>query len=47
MRVDTFIDHAPQIALDQRRRLLPAHVVEARHAQRPQFQHVAKALGGD
>ena len=45
--VDALVHHAAQIALDQRRRLLPGHVVEARHAQRADFQHVAEAVGGD
>jgi hypothetical protein len=47
MCIDALVDHAPQVARDQRRRLVPAHVVEARHAQRSQFEHVAKALGRD
>ena len=45
--VDALVHHAAQIALDQRRRLFPGDVVEARHAQRADLQHVAEALGGD
>ena len=33
--------------VDQRRRLLPVEVVEHRHAQAPDLQHVAEALSGD
>ena len=45
--VDALVDHLAQIALDQRRRLGPGHVVEARHAQRADLQDVAEPLGGD
>ena len=45
--IHPFIDHDAQIALDQRRRLLPGDVVEARHAQVADFQDIAEALRGD
>jgi len=45
--VDPFIDHAAQVALDQRLGLGPAEVVELGHAQGADLQHVAEALGGD
>ena len=45
--VDALVDHLAQVALDQRRRLGPGEVVEPRHPQRADFQHVAEALGGD
>ena len=45
--IDTLVHDASEIALDQGRRLLPGHVVEPRHAQRAQLEHVAKTLGGD
>ena len=47
MRVDSLVDDTAQITLDQGRWLLPAHVVEARHAERAQLEHVAESLGGD
>ncbi len=37
----------PQPPLHQRRRLGPVHVVEPGHAEVANFQHVAKAVGGD
>jgi hypothetical protein len=45
--VDSLVDHLAQVALDQRRRLGPAQVVEFRHPQRADLEHVAKTLGGD
>ena len=45
--VDALVDHLAQIALDQRRRLGPGEVVELRHPQGADLQHVAEALGGD
>src|SRR5262252_1155303 len=45
--IDALVHHAAQIALHKRRRFLPTDVVEARHAQRADFQYVAEALGGD
>ena len=46
-RIDAFLHRDPQAALDQHRRLGPGQVVEARHAQVADFQHVAEAGGGD
>ena len=46
-RVDALVEHLAQIALDQRRRLGPADVVHARHAQRADLEHVAEAPRGD
>ena len=46
-RIDPLVDDLAEIALDQRRRLLPGEVVELGHAQRADLQHVAKALGRD
>ena len=45
--VDALVHHLAQIALDQRRGLGPGEVVELRHPQRADLQHVAEALGGD
>ena len=46
-RVHPLVHHHPQVALHQRRRLLPREVVEPRHPQVAQLQHVAEALAGD
>ena len=45
--VDALVDDLAQVALDQRRGLGPADVVELGHAERADLQHVAEALGGD
>ena len=45
--IDALVHHLAQIALDQRRGLGPGEVVELRHPQGADFQHVAEALGGD
>jgi len=45
--VDALVHRLAQVAFDQRRRLLPGEVVEARRAQGADFQDVAEALGGD
>ncbi len=44
-RIDPLVDDLAEIALDQRRGLLPGEVVELGHAERADLQHVAKALG--
>ncbi len=43
---DPFRDLEAQMARHQRRRLLPQRIVEPRHADPAQLQHVAKAAGG-
>ena len=45
--VHPLVHHHPQVALHQRRGLLPGEVVEPRHPQVAQLQHVAEALAGD
>src|SRR5262249_48387402 len=45
--VDALVHGLAQVALDQRRRFLPGAVVEARRAQRPDFQDVAESFRGD
>ena len=45
--VDALVHDLAQIALDQRQRLGPGQVVEPRHPQGADLQHVAEALGGD
>ena len=45
--VDPLVDLDPPAPLDQGRRLGPAHVVEPRHAQIADFEHVAEAARGD
>ncbi len=45
--VDALVHDLAQIALDQRRRLDPGQIVEARHPQGADFQHVAEAFRGD
>ena len=47
VRVHPFIDPQAQVSLNQRRGLLPGKVIEPWHAQGADFQHIAKALGGD
>ena len=42
--VDALVDLEAQPPRHQRRRLAPADVVEHRHAQAPDLQHVAKAV---
>jgi hypothetical protein len=45
--VDALVDHVAEIALDERRRLRPAEVVETRHPQGADLEHVAEALCRD
>ena len=45
--VDALIDDLAQIALDQRRRLGPGEIVELRHPQGADFEHVAETFRGD
>src|SRR5262249_1507430 len=45
--IDALVDGLAQVALDQRRRLLPGEVIKPRRAQRADFQDVAEALRGD
>ena len=45
--VHALVDHHPQVALHERRRLLPGEIVEPRHPQVAKLQHVAKALARD
>ena len=46
-RVDPLVHHGAEVALDQRRRLLPREVVEPGHPQVADLQHVAEALRAD
>ena len=45
--INALVHDAPQVTLYQRRRLLPSNVVETRHAQRADLEHVAEAFGRD
>ena len=45
--IDALVHHLTQVALDQRLRFGPADVIEARHAQGADLQHVPEPLGGD
>src|SRR5215831_9355705 len=47
LMIDAFVHHLAQIALDQWLRFGPADVIEARHAQGADLQHVPEPLGGD
>ena len=46
-RVDPLVDHGAEVALDQRRRLLPREVVEPGHPQVADLEYVAEAPRAD
>ena len=46
-RIDPLVHHGAQVALDERRRLLPREVVEPGHPQVADLQHVAEAARAD
>ena len=45
--IDALVDLDAQMALDQGRRLGPRQIVEPRHPQGADFEHIAKAAGRD